>query len=153
MTNQPTVMLVGDDTVEWGVDCKIYNPSNIYRCKIGDRVRVGPFTEIQDGCDIGDDTVICSHAFLANNTVIGKRCFVGHGVLTCNDRNPIANNRGWFCERIVVGDDVSIGSGAILMPGVTIGNRCSIGAGAIVTKNVVADSIAYNKIELVVRSR
>ena len=158
MTNQPSVTEVSvggfrSSSVEWGHGCQVYAPANIYRSKIGDRVRIGPFTEIQDGCEVGDDTVVCSHVFLAGDTVIGRRCFVGHGVITCNDRYPVANNKDWVRERVVIGDDVSIGSGAVLMPGVVIGSSVIIGAAAVVTKSIPDNTVVYSKTELVVRPR
>ena len=111
-------------------------PSNIYRCKIGNRVRIGPFVEIQDHCEIGDDSVIQSHSFIAAGTFIGERCFIGHGVITCNDSNPRANNKRWINSPPYIGDDVSIGSGAVILPGVSIMVSSVVAAGAVVVKDV-----------------
>src|SRR4029079_8483099 len=124
------------DNVKMGDNCQIHPPVNIYRCRLGKSVNVGPFCEIQNDVIIGDNTVISSHSFIAAGTIIGDNVFVGHGVITCNDRYPYANNDEWECEPCIIGSNASIGSGAVILPGVTIGPHAMIGAGAIVTKNV-----------------
>ena len=43
---------------------------------------------------------------------------------------------------IKVGNNVHIGTGVTIMPGVTIGNNCIIGVGAIVTRDILDNSIA-----------
>lgn len=139
------------DGVCWGKDCRVSPLVSIYRCVVGDRVRIACFTEIQEGCVIGDDTVISTHTFLAGYTKVGKRCFIGHGVITANDRHPRANNKDWKCDPVTIGDDVSIGSGAVIVPGVTIGNGAMIGAGALITKDVPARAVVYTRVETVVR--
>ena len=111
-------------------------PSNIYSCKIGDRVRIGPFVEIQEDCDVGDDSVIQSHSFLAAGTIIGPRCFIGHGVITCSDKNPIANNPNWVKSPPLIGADVSVGSGAVILSGIYIGSGAAVAAGAVVVNDV-----------------
>lgn len=136
----------GYGTTKYGRDCIVVSPVNAYGAKIGDRVRIGPFTEIQDGCVIGNDTVISSHTFLAGGTKIGKRCFLGHGVITCNDRRPIAKNKKWKREPVLIGNDVSVGSGVVILPGVRIGAGAIIGAGAVVAKDVPAGHTYYSEI-------
>ena len=132
----PTIRLSGIVQVEWGMGCTVQQPVNLYHCKIGNYVRLGPFIEIQNDAVVGEGTVISSHSFICAGCRIGRGVFVGHGVQTCNDRYPIANNREWFSEPPIIEDFASIGSGAIILPGVRIGERAIIGAGAVVTKNV-----------------
>ncbi len=43
---------------------------------------------------------------------------------------------------ITIGNDVYIGNNTIILPGVTIGNNVVIGAGAIVTKDILDNSVA-----------
>ncbi|HOF18736.1 MAG TPA: acyltransferase [Phycisphaerae bacterium] len=119
-------------------DAKIVFPDlvNLYGCKIGAKVFVGPFVEIQKNASVGDLSRVQSHAFICEGVHIGKRVFVGHGVIFINDRHPKANNPDWKLEETFVEDDVSIGSGAILLCGIRLGAGCSIGAGAVVTKDV-----------------
>lgn len=42
--------------VEQGQNVKVVMPVNLYECKPGDDVFIGPFVEIQKGCVIGDRT-------------------------------------------------------------------------------------------------
>ncbi|HAU37771.1 MAG TPA: N-acetyltransferase [Phycisphaerales bacterium] len=119
-------------------DAKIVYPDlvNLYGCKIGSKVFVGPFVEIQKDASVGDLSRVQSHVFICEGVHIGKRVFVGHGVIFINDRHPKANNPDWKLEETFVEDDVSIGSGAIILCGIRLGAGCSIGAGAVVTKDV-----------------
>ena len=109
---------------------------NLYGCTIGDRVFVGPFVEIQKNADVGEDSRVQSHSFICEGVHIGKRVFVGHGVIFINDRNPRANNADWKLEETFVEDDVAIGSGSVIMCGLRLGKGCTIGCGAVVTKDV-----------------
>lgn len=126
--------------------CIVGEPANIYRCKIGNYVRIGPFTEIQADAVIGDRTVVSSHCFIAAGTRIGSDCFIGHGVVTCNDKHPIANNPHYKFQPPTIEDGASLGSGVILLPGVRIGAMAQIGAGCIVTSDVPPNTvrIQYN---------
>ena len=119
-------------------DVKIPFPQmvNLYGCTIGAKVFVGPFVEIQKGASVGDESRVQSHAFICEGVHIGKRVFVGHGVIFINDRNPMADNPDWKLEETHVEDNVSIGSGAIIMCGIRLGKGCRIGCGAVVTKSV-----------------
>ena len=68
-----------------GKGCKIIKPVNIYGSKFGNNVFVGPFVEIQNNTLIGDNTRIQSHSFICSKVIIGKNCFIGHGVMFTND--------------------------------------------------------------------
>lgn len=119
------------------MDCIAVEPSNLYECKIGNNVKIGPFVEIQKDAVVGDGCVIGSHTFLCGGIRVGQNVFIGHGVMTCNDKNPVPHNAAFVYEPPIIEDKVSIGSGAIILPGVIIGESAVIGAGAIVTKSVL----------------
>ena len=72
--------------VRYGKNCKIIEPVNIYGCELGNNVFVGPFVEITKGAKIGDDSRISSHSFVCELVTIGKKCFIGHGVMFTNDK-------------------------------------------------------------------
>jgi len=117
---------------------------NLYRCTLGDDVSIGAFVEAQEGVVVGERCKVSSHSFLAANTIIEAECFIGHGVVTCNDRHPCAiGDDGhtlrageWKLEPIHIKRRASIGSGAILLPGVTVGEGAVAGAGAVVVRDV-----------------
>ena len=50
--------------VAFGENCTIVEPVNIYECKLGNNVFVGPFVEITKGVSIGDNTRVSSHSFI-----------------------------------------------------------------------------------------
>ena len=126
--------------VQFGHRVKVIQPSNLYGCKLGDDVFIGPFVEIQSDVRIGARTKIQSHSFVCSLVTIGDDCFIGHGVMFVNDtfsNGGPANGDKRLWRETVVGNNVSIGSNATILP-VTICSDVIIGAGAVVTKNIIA---------------
>jgi acetyltransferase-like isoleucine patch superfamily enzyme len=123
--------------VDFGNDVRVVKPVNLYGCRIGDGCFVGPFVEIQAGVAVGAGSRIQSHSFLCAQVTIGRDCFVGHGVMTINDRfqrgGPSFDEADW--APTVIGDRVSIGSNATLLP-VHICDDAVIGAGSVVTRDI-----------------
>ena len=119
-----------------GKNFKFVEPINIYDCKLGDNVFVGPFVEIGKGVIIKSRTRISSHSFICELVTIGNDCFIGHGVMFTNDlfkNGKLGGNvKNW--KKTLIGNKVLIGSNATILP-VTIVSGCVIGAGSIVTKN------------------
>ena len=56
----PTLRDTGVRNVESGENVVIYQPANLYDCRLGDNVFVGPFVEIQGNTSVGADTKIQS---------------------------------------------------------------------------------------------
>jgi acetyltransferase-like isoleucine patch superfamily enzyme len=135
--------------VKVGENVKIFNFVNAYGCEIGDGSKVGSFVEIQKGVIIGKNCKISSHTFICEGVHIEDNVFVGHGVMFTNDKFPRATNvdgsmqteADWTILETYVKKGVSIGSGATILCGITIGENALIGAGAVVTKDVIANSI------------
>ena len=123
--------------VNFGKDCTVIEPSNLYECELGDNVFVGPFVEITNGVKIGDRTRISSHSFICNLVNIGKDCFIGHGVMFTNDLfktgEIISDEKFFFPTNIA--DNVIIGSNSTILP-VKICSGAVIGAGSVVTKDI-----------------
>ena len=119
-----------------GKNFKFVEPINIYDCKLGDNVFVGPFVEIGKGVIIKSRTRISSHSFICELVTIGNDCFIGHGVMFTNDlfkNGKLGGNvKNW--KKTLIGNKVLIGSNATILP-VSIVSGCVIGAGSIVTKN------------------
>lgn len=132
----------GVRNVTCGDNVIVYEPVNLYDCVLGNGVFVGPFVEIQGNTRIGDDCKIQSHTFICEYVTIGKRCFIGHGVMFANDMfregKPNADRESW--GHITVGNDVSIGSGATILA-VSICDGAVIGAGSVVTKSIVEKGV------------
>ena len=120
-----------------GKNLKVIKPVNIYEAEFGNNCFVGPFTEIQKGVKIGDNTKIQSHSFVCELVTVGMNCFIGHGVVFINDKF----SDGKLCPLEIdllsttIGDNVLIGSNATILP-VDICSNVTIGAGAVVTKDI-----------------
>lgn len=128
--------------IKTGINCTIYEPSNLYECILGNNVTIGPFCEITKGVKIGDNTRVSSHSFICELVSIGNNCFIGHGVMFTNDLFKNGKTGGgrknWYKTEIQ--NNVLIGSGSTILP-VKIGKGCVIGAGSVVTKDCKKNSI------------
>lgn len=141
--NEPQVFQSAIKNVEFGKNCKVVEPVNIYGCKIGDNNFIGPFVEIQKDVVIGNECKIQSHTFICELVTIGNNCFIGHGVMFVNDLfsqgGPAQGNKALWKETHI-GNKVSIGSNATILP-VNICDNVVIGAGSVVTKNITEPGI------------
>ena len=122
-----------------GKDTKIWNYTNLYDCKIGDNCNIGSYVEIQGNVEIGNNVIISSHSFICSLVKIEDDVFIGHGVMTINDKYPPSD--GTSLKGPVVEDNVTIGANAILLPGVKIGKNAVVAAGAVVTKDVPSEVV------------
>ncbi len=134
----PTLRNIGIVDVVFGEHVTVVQPTNLYGCRIGNDVFIGPFVEVQRNASIGDRCRIQSHAFVCELVSIGDDCFVSHGVKFVNDLfsrgGPARGDRTlWKATR--VGNRVSIGTNATILP-VIICDDVVIGAGAVVTRNI-----------------
>lgn len=129
--------------VEFGLNVKIVEPVNLYRCQLQDEVFVGPFTEIQENVVVGKRTRIQSHSFICSLVTIGNDCFIGHGVMFINDKfssgGPALGNQEMW-KKTVLGNSVSIGSNSTILP-VAIADHVVVGAGSVVTKDLEVPGI------------
>ena len=128
--------------VIFGNDVSVVEPTNLYGCKIGNNVKIGPFVEIQKDSEIGDNSIISSHSFIPSGVKIGKNTFIGHGVMFTNDKFDSELIEDWEMKKTIVGDRVRIGSNSTILP-VTIGNNVVIGAGSVVTKDIPDNTTVY----------
>ena len=83
--NKPVILKTAIADVQFGLNVKVVEPVNLYGCSIGDDCFIGPFTEIQKGVVIGENTKVQSHSFICELVTIGHHCFIGHGVMFIND--------------------------------------------------------------------
>jgi acetyltransferase-like isoleucine patch superfamily enzyme len=141
--SDPIVKHAGIINVQFGDNVTVIQPVNLYGCKLGDGVFVGPFVEIQKTASIGARTKVQSHAFICELVTIGDDCFIGHGVMFINDTfatgGPANGNKSLW-QSTSVGNRVSIGSNASILP-VSICDDVVIGAGAVVVKNITEPGV------------
>lgn len=141
--SKPTLKRIGIVNVECGEGVTIVEPSNLYGCRLGDGVFVGPFVEIQQNVNIGARTRVQSHSFICELVNVGEDCFIGHGVMFINDRfsrGAPARGRKELWELTSIGNRVSIGSNVTLLP-VSICSDVVIGAGSVVTRDIEVPGI------------
>jgi acetyltransferase-like isoleucine patch superfamily enzyme len=124
--------------VTCGEGVTVVEPSNLFECKLGDNVFVGPFVEIQRGAVVGARTRVQSHAFICELVTIGEDCFISHGAMFINDTfergGPARGDRAlWRSTNL--GNRVSIGTNATVMP-VDICDDVVVGAGSVVTRSI-----------------
>lgn len=135
--------------VELGEDVQIFDFTNLYGCKIGDRTKIGAFVEIQKGVTIGTSCKISTHCFICEGVVIEDEVFIGHNVTFINDLYPRSTNKDgsmkgdddWTTSTTLIKRKASIGSSATLLGGITVNENAIVGAGSVVTKDVPANTI------------
>ncbi len=135
--------------VKLGKDVKIFDFVNLYGCSIDDNTKIGSFVEIQKNASIGKNCKISSHTFICEGVYIEDNVFVGHNVTFINDKHPRSVNKegtmqtesNWEVIETFVKKGASIGSSSTILCGVTIGENAIVGAGAVVTKDVLPNTI------------
>ena len=123
----PTAAVVGDVVLSENVSI-LYGA--VLRGDINE-IRVGPGSNIQDGCVIHLSRQFGCH--------IGANVTVGHKAIL---------------HACTIGNEVLIGMGAIILDGAEIGDRCIIGAGSLITgnKKIPAGSLVMGAPAKVVRT-
>lgn len=109
------------------------------RTSIGNRTRIGHLVVFEGECQIGEDCLIQSHAYIVRGAVLEDKVFFGPGALGANDKKMVHLRRdvmGYNEEPFRVGYAARIGSGAVILPGVVIGENSVVGAGSVVTRDV-----------------
>jgi len=138
VNNKPTIFTSQIKDVNFGKNCKIVEPLNIYGCTVGDDTFIGPFVEIQKDVTIGKNCKIQSHSFICELVTIGDNTVIAHGVMFINDlfsNGGPANGDKNLWKSTSIGNNVSIGSNSTILP-VNICNNVVIGAGSVVTKDI-----------------
>ncbi len=135
---KPTIYKSTIRDTDFGENCKVVEPVNIYEAQIGNNCFIGPFVEIQKGVIIGNNTRIQSHSFICELVTIGNNCFISHGAMFINDTfaegGPAGGDASKW-KKTNIGNNVSIGTNATILP-VSICDNVVIGAGSVVTKNI-----------------
>lgn len=111
----------------------IIEPS--FYCSYGQNIYLGDQVYLNFLCTILD-----------NNTVhIGTQVMIGPSVQVYTATHPLQAEiriQGWkIAKPIVIEDNVWVGGGAILLPGITIGRNAVVGAGAVVTQDVLPNTV------------
>jgi len=126
--------------------------------EIGDNVTIpencfirctGVISELGVGIKIGNNTGLGHYNFLngQGGIVIGNDVIIGPYVQILSenhnykDPNILIRKQGVSRKGIKIGNNVWIGASATILDGVEIGDRCIVAAGAVVTKNILKNSL------------
>lgn len=151
-----------------GKNCLIGPSSQLYAAQIDDNVeiissriessrvrsgaKIGPFSRLRPGCDIGEGAEVGNfselkqstvgpgskvhHLGYLGNTTLGEKVNIGAGTITCN-------YDGKKKHATEIGNHAFIGSNTLIVAPITIGDNALTGAGSVVTKDVPENSVAY----------
>jgi len=147
-----TVVRSGSQVIDSviGERCVVWS-SVIEASRVGKDVKIGPFSHIRAGGQVGDGAEIGNYAEQKNtrfgarskqhhfsylgDAEVGEDVNIGAGTIT-------ANFDGRLKHRTVIGDRAFIGSDTILRAPITVGEDAMTGAGSVVTKDVPAGKLA-----------
>ncbi len=121
--------------VDAGRNVTVVEPCNLYGCRLGDDVFVGPFVEIQRHVSIGARSKIQSHSFICEYVTLGKRVLSATASPSPTICSKTARPMPIRPAGAHHGDRVSIGSGATITA-VEICSDAVIGARAVVTRDI-----------------
>ena len=100
-----------------------------YGSRISKDIIAGPYSFINNGCDIGPSVEIGAYTMLASKVMI-----VGDDHVFDRVAVPIIfSGRPAIVRKTVIGRDVWIGAGAIIMAGVHVGDGAIVAAHSVVT--------------------
>ena len=140
--------------VNIGNNVTIKSFSHLEKCKVENKVDVGPYARIRpgtilkEGSKIGNFVEIkkstlgkkskASHLTYIGDSTIGNSVNVGAGTITCN-------YDGIKKSKTKIKDNVFIGSNSSLVAPLTIEEGSVVGAGSAITKNVKKKSLALTR--------
>lgn len=104
---------------------------------------VGGVIEIGDYCFINRNAIIVA----MEKVSIGSRTICGPNLVIYDHDHNSYDREKYVTAPIIIGKNVWIGANCTILKNVTIGDNCVIAAGSVVTKDIPANSIFYQKRE------
>ncbi len=136
------------DSVEILAFCHLEGATVGEGARIGPYARLRPGSKIGAGCHVGNfvelkNTVMdagakANHLTYLGDASVGKGANIGAGTITCN-------YDGFGKYKTEIGAGAFIGSNAALVAPVSIGNDALIAAGSVITADVSADALAFER--------
>jgi bifunctional UDP-N-acetylglucosamine pyrophosphorylase/glucosamine-1-phosphate N-acetyltransferase len=149
---EPNVVFGPGVTVETGATIRAF--SHLEGCTVREGAEIGPFARLRPKADIGPKAKVGNFVEVKNVTMgagakanhlaylgdgeVGARANVGAGTIFCN-------YDGFGKARTTVGEGAFIGSNSSLVAPVNIGAGAYIGSGSVVTRDVAADALAFER--------
>ena len=141
--------------VEIGNNVTIKSFSHLEKCKIENKVEIGPYARIRpetilkEGSKIGNFVEVkksivgkrskINHLSYVGDTEVGKLVNIGAGTITCN-------YDGIKKHKTRIKDKVFIGSNSSLVAPVILESNSTVGAGSVITKKVKKKSLALTRV-------
>ena len=140
--------------VKIGNNVTINSFSHLEKCKIENKVDIGPYARIRPGTILKEGSRVgnfvevkksvvgekskVNHLSYIGDSVIGKNVNIGAGTITCN-------YDGVKKSKTKIKNNVFIGSNSSLVAPVIINEDSIVGAGSVITKNVKKKSLALTR--------
>jgi len=112
------------------------------------RLEIGQHSFIGRGTEID----VCERVSIGNHVLIAPGVFItdhSHNI----EAGICIDAQGCSSSPVSIGDDVWLGANCIVLPGVSIGQGAVVGAGAVVTKDVLQNSVVAGVPARVLRNR
>lgn len=130
--------------------------SNVSNSVIGQDCKIGPFSHLRDGNEIGNQarignfveikkTIIgqktnVSHLSYVGDASVGSYANLGAGTITANYNHATKKK-----NRTTIGDGASTGSNSVLVAPITLGDQATVAAGTVATRDVPAGALAVGR--------
>lgn len=153
---EPNVVFGPGVVVEAGARIRAF--SHLEGCTVREGAEIGPYARLRPKADIGPGAKVGNFVEVKNTTMgpgakanhlaylgdgeVGAKANVGAGTIFCN-------YDGFGKAKTTVGEGAFIGSNSSLVAPVTIGAGAYVGSGSVVTKDVAADALSFERGEQV----
>ncbi len=152
VTIEPNVVFGDGVSIASGAVIRAF--SHLEGARVASGALIGPYARLRPGADIGKDAHIGNFVEVKNVTIgegakanhlsylgdgsVGAGANIGAGTIFCN-------YDGFFKYRTVVGERAFIGSNSSLVAPVTVGDGAMTGSGSVITMDVPADALAFER--------
>ena len=140
--------------VKIGNNVTIKSFSHLEKCKIENKVDVGPYARIRPGTILKEGSKVGNFVEI-KKSVIGKRSKVNHlsyiGDAKLGEQTNIGagtifcNYDGRNKNKTIIGDRVFVGSNSSLIAPLKVGSEAVIAAGSIINNDVPSKSLAISR--------
>src|ERR687892_712343 len=137
-SNPPGVTNYISKTAKIGKNVKIWHFAYVGNdTVIGDNVMIGSLTHVDYKVKIGDNPRIEGSVYIPPLTIIGKNVFIGPAAAFTNDPYPMSPRMAG----VIVEDGAIIGGRSVFKPGIRVGRNSVVAMAAVVTKDVLPDTV------------
>lgn len=117
--------------------------------KIGNKVRIAPFVNIEAVCsgiiEIGNNVAVNQGSYIisresisiGNDVMIGEYCSIRDNDHCFHSRKKAFRDQGFSTAKVIIGDNVWLGRSVTISKGVTISKNVVVGANSVVTKSII----------------